>query len=96
MTLPMGAEPPGGRWPFAPLSGRILESGPLGLPSVLMGRLRHRIAGGGGGGADPRSQSSSGARAQMGSPLQCWAPGTNKGVPYTWHVAYCLSPNRLT
>ena len=67
MTLPMGAEPPGGRWPFAPLSGRILESGPLGLPSVLMGRLKHRMAGW--GGADPRSQSSSGARAQMGSPL---------------------------
>ena len=33
---------------------------------------------------------------KRGAPLQCWAPGSNKGVPYTWHVAYCLSPNRLT
>lgn len=67
MTLPNGAEPPGGGWPFAPLSGRTAESGPLGLPSVLMGRLRPRMAGGGRGGWPKVSE-------------QQWCQGPN-GVP---------------
>ena len=59
-----GGEATGGRVALCPLVRESSESGPFGLPSLPMGRLRPRTDG-----AGPRSQSSGGgAKAQTGSP----------------------------